>query len=145
MHIHTRKFAMIGGWVMLVMGVLSLIPALSQNNFILPALNINTSYGMFLGYFPMNIVNKAALILFGIAGIVCASRENVIPSVKFSRVVCIVMGVLAVMGLIPSLSTLFGYAPLFRGEVLTHAIFAGLGAYYGYVVPARIYKREARL
>ncbi len=145
MHIHTRKFALIGGWIMLAMGVLSFIPALSQANALLPALKVDTSYGLFLSYFPMNIFNKVALVLFGAAGVLVSSLPNVIAAVKFSRVVCIVMGVLAVVGLIPSMNTFFGYWPLFRGEVLAHGVFAILGGYYGYVIPARIYKREAQL
>lgn len=142
---HTRKFASIGGWVMLVLGVLSLIPVFSQTSYLLPALRVETSYGLFLGFFPMNIISKIVLIAFGVAGILCSRSSEVISSVKFSRTVCLVMGALAIMGLVPSLNTFFGYMPLFRGEVITHAVFAVLGGYFGYVVPARIYKSEASL
>lgn len=142
---HTRKFASVGGWVMLIMGVLALIPAFSETSYLLPALRIETSYGLFLGFFPMNILNKVALIGFGIGGILCSRTSDVIASVKYSRVVCVAMGLLAVIGLIPPLNTFFGYWPLFRGEVVLHAVFAALGGYYGYVVPARIYKSEAHL
>lgn len=142
---HARKFASYGGWVMLAMGVLALIPAFSQTSYLLPALRIETSYGLFLGFFPMNILNKVALVGFGLAGILCSRSPEVILSVKFSRVVCLAMGALAIMGLVPALNTFFGYWPLFRGEVLAHAVFAVFGGYYGYVVPARIYKTEAHL
>lgn len=142
---HTRKFASIGGWVMLILGVLSLIPAFSETSYLLPALRIETSYGLFLGFFPMNILNKVALISFGIAGILCSRTSDVISSVRYSRVVCLVMGALAIIGLIPALNTFFGYWPLFRGEVVLHGVFSVLGGYFGYVVPARIYKSEAHL
>jgi hypothetical protein len=142
---HTRKFAMIGGWVMLVLGVLALIPALSQTTYLLPALRIDASYGLFLGYFPMNIINKIALIAFGAAGIMCARTDDVIASVKFSRIVCVAMAILVIMGFFPNTNTFFGYWPLFRGEILLHAVFAVLGGYYGYVIPARIYNKEAQL
>jgi Domain of unknown function (DUF4383) len=142
---HTRKFASIGGWVMLVMGVLALVPAFSDTSYVLPALRIDTSYGLFLGFFPMNILNKLVLIGFGIGGILCSRASDVIASVKYSRVVCVAMGLLAVMGLIPPLNTFFGYWPLFRGEVISHAAFAIIGGYYGFVIPARIYKSEMHL
>lgn len=138
MHIHTRKFAMIGGWVMLVMGILSLIPTLSQNTYLLPALRLENSYGLFLGFFPMNILNKLALILFGVAGIMASRTDDVIASVKYSRIVCVAMGGLALLGLFPSTNTLFGYWPLFGGEIVGHGIFALLGGYFGYAVPASI-------
>jgi hypothetical protein len=142
---HIRKFAMIGGWIMLLMGVLALIPALTNNVYMLPPLQVQTSYGLFLGYFPMNIFNKVALILVGLAGIMASRSDDVISSVKYSRFVCIAMGALAIMGFIPSLNTLFGYWPLFRGEIVAHAVFAVFGGYFGYVVPARIYRKEAQL
>ncbi|MEK7358297.1 MAG: DUF4383 domain-containing protein [Bdellovibrionota bacterium] len=132
-----RKFALIGGAVMLAMGVLALIPGLSSIRTSLPALNIETSYGLFLGFFPMNILNKLALILFGVTGVAASRMDSVEPSVQFSRTVCVVMGVLAVLGVFPATDTLGGYWPLFGGEVTAHGVFAILGGYFGYGVPAR--------
>lgn len=135
------KFAFWGGIVMLAMGVLAFLPALSllPSEAGLPALQVEASYGAFLGNFPMNVFNKTALILFGLAGIaVSYSPARSLPlSIKWSQAVFVVMGVLAVLGLIPSTNTLFGYWPLFGGEVLAHGIFAALGAYFGYTLPAK--------
>lgn len=140
---YTKKFANIGGWVMLIIGVLALIPAFSETSYLLPALKIETSYGLFLGLFPMNILNKLALIGFGVFGIMCSRADDVITSVKYSRVLCITMAVLAVLGLFPATNTLFSYWPLFRGEVVLHAVLAVLGGYYGYIVPTRVYNSKA--
>lgn len=133
-----RRFALIGGIVMLVFGVFALIAPGSVDG--LPALNQETSYGLFLGLFPMNVINKAALIIFGIAGIAAANAKftSLPMSIHWSRAVLFVMGLLAIMGLIPQTNTLFGYAPLFRGEIVTHAIFALLGGYFGYALTSKV-------
>ncbi len=128
-----RKFAFVSGSIMLILGVLSLIPQLSTFPDWLPALKLTNSYGLFFNLFPMNIVNKVALIAFGIAGIAAANPKNlVIASVRWARTVAWVMGVAAVLGLFPQTNTLWGYWPLLRGEVLLHGVFAVLGGYYGY-------------
>ena len=136
-----RRFALIGGVVMFVMGILALVPDLSQTAAYLPDLKVTSSYGLFLGLFPMNIFNKMALIAFGIAGVLAARAESPLTSVKYSRTVAIVMGVLAVFGFIPGLNTMYGYWPLFGGEILAHGAFAVLGTYFGYAVPARLERR----
>lgn len=140
-----RKFALFGGLAMLAMlviCVLSLIPALSSSNGHLPALKVLDSSGMFLGIFPMNILNKAALLVFGGAGIIAARRENLNASIGYARVVAIFMGIMAVLGFIPSMNTFYGYLPLYGGEVVAHGAFAIAGAYYGYAVPARLMNRQ---
>ncbi len=132
---------------MLLMGLASLVPAFSLTPFeaYLPPLLLETSYGAFLGNFPMNIVNKGALIAFGLVGIaVSYSPARSLPlAIKWSQAVFVVMGVAAILGLIPRTSTFFGYWPLFGGEVLAHGIFAALGAYFGYSLPAKARMRNA--
>jgi hypothetical protein len=132
-----QGFALYGGIAMLLMGFLALIPALSVVPYEgLPVLRIDYSYGMFLGFFPMNILNKIALMAFGVAGIL-VSREaarSYESSVLYSRAVFFVMGALAILGMFPLTNTLFGFWPLYGGEIFAHAIFAILGAYFGYHV-----------
>jgi len=132
---------------MLGMGILAFIPALSltPSEASLPPLFLEASYGAFLGNFPMNIINKLALIGFGLAGIATSySPARALPlSMKFSQAVFVVMGLAAVLGLIPSTSTFFGYWPLFGGEVLMHGAFAMLGAYFGYALRIKAKKINA--
>lgn len=137
-----RKFALIGGIVMLAMGAVSLVPSYVGSNASLPLLNLDVSYGLFMGFFPMNIVNKLALIVLGFAGIIASSMKyNALPrSVLFSRVVFYVMGSAAILGMIPQTSTFFGYWPLFGGEVLAHAAFAVVGAYFGFALSYKVHK-----
>jgi hypothetical protein len=138
---NARNYAMVGGTIMLVMGVLAFVPMLNAVPLIsLPSLWVNTSYGLFLGVLPMNIFNKLALIAFGIAGILAANAEirSVRKSVLWSRAVFYVMGIAAILGMFPLTNTLYGYWPLFGGEVWAHGIFAVLGGYYGYSLQANL-------
>ncbi len=141
-----RKFALYGGAIMILMGVVSLIPALAGPTAGLPVLNLETSYGAFLNLLPMNIVNKIALIAFGVAGIGAAnSKFRSLPmSIWFSRAVLFVFGALAILGLFPETNTLNGYWPLFGGEVVAHAIFAVIGGYFGYALSSRVPKVAPR-
>jgi hypothetical protein len=135
-----RKYAMYGGLLMLLMGLISSIPGFVGSSFGLPALQINASYGSFLGAFPMNAVNKAVLILFGAAGMIVANlNTNSLPrSILYSRVVFYTMGLAAILGLFPQTSTFFGYAPLFGGAIVPHAIFAAFGAYFGFTLTHKV-------
>ena len=130
---HTKNFALIGGLVMLMMGLISFLPTLNVVEG-LPPINVNLSYGMFLDLFPLNIFNKLALILFGAAGVwAYFVKDNYHFSILFSKVVFWAMGALAILGLFPETNTLFGYWPLFGFEIIAHGIFALLGGYFGYV------------
>jgi hypothetical protein len=137
-----RRFAMIGGVFMLIWGVLALIPSLSENQAVLPGLKLETSYGLFLGMFAMNIVNKLALIVLGLWGIAAGTGEatNLPASIRYSRIVFFAMGVLAILGLIPQTSTLGGYWPLFGNNVYEHAVFAVVGAYFGWALSTRAHE-----
>ncbi len=137
---YPKKFALIGGIIMLAMGIISLIPQMVGSVQVLPPLLIEQSYGLFLGLFAMNILNKVALILFGLAGIYSASKKfsNLPASIKFSRWTFGLMGALAILGLIPQTNTLFGYWPLFGNVIWLHAAFAVIGAYFGFALTARL-------
>ena len=136
---NAKNFALVGGIVMLVIGALSLIPAFTGLAFGLPILKIETSYGLFLGIFPLNIVNKAILIGFGLWGIAAASDPvlSLPRSISFSRWVFMISAVFAVLGLFPQTNTLFGYAPLFGAAIWLHAVMALVGGIFGYSVVKR--------
>jgi hypothetical protein len=133
--VRPQNFALYGGMVMLVIGMLSLMPALSVAPYQgLPYIRIDYAYGIFLSFFPMNILNKITLMVFGVAGIL-VSKEAIgsfAASVKYSRAILFVMGIFVVLGIFPSTYTLFGFSPLFGGDVFIHSIFAILGGYFGY-------------
>lgn len=136
---NVKNFALVGGVVMLVVGALSLIPAFAGLAFGLPILKIETSYGLFLGVFPLNIVNKAILIGLGLWGIAAASDPvlSLPRSIGFSRWVFTLSSLFAVLGLFPQTNTLFGYAPLFGAGIWLHSVMALLGGLFGYSVIKR--------
>ena len=142
-----QRFALAGGIVMLLLGALALVPALSTYPIDLPPLELATSYGLFLGLFPMNILSKVVLIGFGAWGILASQAKNTsLPaSINFSRWTFVAMGVLAVLGLIPQTNTLAGYWPLFGTEIGVHAVFALLGAYFGFTLPHKASVENERL
>ena len=133
----TKRFAYISGVVMLALGIVALFVPGSPAG--LPYLDVDTNYGAFLGMFPMNILNKLALVGFGIAGIAVArAKLSGVPSaVQYSRWLFYVMGALAVLGMIPQTNTLRGTWPLFGGDIILHVIFSAAGAYYGYASSVR--------
>lgn len=136
---NAKNFALVGGIVMLVLGALSLIPAFTGLSFGLPILKIETSYGLFLGIFPLNIVNKAILIGLGLWGIAAASDPvlSIPRSITYSRVVFALTAVFAVLGIFPQTNTFFGFAPLFGAGIWLHAVMALLGGIFGYSVVRR--------
>jgi hypothetical protein len=142
-----RNFALVAGIIMLAMGLFSLVPTWQGSIETLPNLNVETSYGLFLGLFPMNIFNKVALIVFGAAGIWAGSaRFNSLPySIWYARIVGVIFGVAAILGLFPQTDTLFGYWPLFRGEIVTHAVFSLLGLTYGFYLTSKVPDIDTRL
>lgn len=137
---HPRNFALWGGLVMLVLGVLALIPALSSYPVSLPPLALEASYGLFLGLFAMNILNKLALTILGAAGLMAAYAKNTsLPaSISYSRWVFVITGALAILGLFPATNTLGGFWPLFGHEVWFHALISLLGAYFGFALSMKV-------
>lgn len=131
---HIKNFALISGLVMMTMGLISFLPTMNVTEG-LPSLSINTSYGMFLDLFPMNIFNKVLLIAFGIGGLSAyfSTKNTLHYSIIFSKIVFWIMGTLSILGLFPQTNTLFSYWPLFGFEIIVHGIFALIGGYYGYI------------
>jgi hypothetical protein len=134
MYPNPRRFALVGGIIMLAMGILAFVPGLNGSIEGLPALRLESSYGMFLGIFPMNILNKLVLILMGIWGVVAARNHetDLRNPILFCKTTFVIMGLLTIFGLFPATNTLGGYWPLFGNEIWAHALFAIVGAYFGF-------------
>lgn len=137
---HPQRFALIGGIFMALLGLVAFIPALSSYPTWLPALSLEVSYGLFLNLFAMNVLNKCALIVMGVLGIIVSqARFTELPSsINYSRLVFIVMGALAILGMIPATNTLGSYWPLFGNMVWLNAMFAAVGAYFGFALSSKV-------
>jgi hypothetical protein len=127
---------------MVILGVLSFLPGLEGARENLPPLQVDFSYGLFLGLFAMNIVTKMVLIIFGIAGIAAANAKftSLPASILFARTIMYVMGLLAIFGLFRSTDTLFGLWPLYGNVAWLNTLFAIFGGYFGYALSSKVPK-----
>ena len=119
----TQKFAKyVGGFMLLTAVAALLVPGPVEG--LLP-LNLEVSHGMFMNMLPMNIVNKLALLTFGVAGILTSQKLS--SSVAWTWATFIAMTPLTIMGIFPATNTLFGYADLYFTQIPTYGLFGILG------------------
>ena len=127
----TRTFAMIFGVVFLLVGILGFVPALVH-----PAeggaMNMGGhDMGMLLGMFPVNMYHNIVHILFGLWGL--AASRSIGGAVVYARAGAIIYALLTVLGLIPSMNTMWGMVPLYGNDVWLHGALAVVAAYFGWV------------
>ena len=129
-----RRFAMFMGVLFLLVGVLGFIPPLLWQ----PAgghaghapLRVNAFDGYLLGLFHVNVLHSAVHVLFGIMGV--AMSRSFDAARLYSRIVAVAYALLAVMGLVPALDTVFGLIPIHGHDVWLHAAVAAVSAYFGF-------------
>ena len=122
-------FALFAGIAFLSAGLLGLMPAaLIPPPADAPPLHFNLLHGDLLGLFPVNAVLSAVHLAIGFWGIV-AWHGTVSPK-GYARGLTIVYAVLAVMGLIPGLNTVFGLVPIYGHDVWLHGATAAVSAYF---------------
>jgi hypothetical protein len=127
----TATFALIFGIAYLGAGVLGLIPAaLMPPPAEAPPTHVTLLYGYLLGLFPVNVLHSAVHLAIGAWGLT-AWRGAASPTV-FARSLALFYGALALMGIIPGMSTLFGMLPLHGHDVWLHAGTALIAAYFGW-------------
>lgn len=138
----TRYFALILGIVFLLIGVLGFVPA-----FVTPAeehdLTVEWAHGRLFDLFPVNGLHNLVHILFGVWGI--AAYASFGASRFYARAVAVAYALLAIMGFIPYLRTIFGLIPIHGNDIWLHALLAIAGAYFGWVAaPAEARHLEGR-
>jgi hypothetical protein len=87
-------------------------------------------YGYLLGVFPVNELLSAVHLAIGALGV--AAWRGMTNPLVYARSVALLFGVLALMGLIPGMSTLFGALPIYGHNVWLHAGSAAIAAYFGW-------------
>jgi uncharacterized protein DUF4383 len=128
----TRHFALIAGIAYLAAGVLGFVPPLLfAPPGDAPGLSITAFYGYLLGLFPVNLMHNLVHLAIGAWGI--AAARSMTGARTYSKTLAILYGVLAVMGLIPGMGTLFGLAPIHGHDVWLHALTAAAAAYFGWM------------
>ena len=135
----TTTFALIIGIVYLAVGVLGFIPAaLQPPPPDAPPTTFTLLYGYLIGLFPVNVVHSLVHLAIGAWGVLAARGTT--AAQMYSRSLAIIYGLLAVMGLIPGMNTLFGRRPMHGHDVWLHAGTAAVAAYFGW----REVKKERR-
>lgn len=129
----TRYFALIIGVAFLLAAIGGFMPGLTlvsppQDA---PGLNVDWSYGLLLGLFPVNGLHNLFHLAVGIGGLM--SFPSYAAARFFAQVLSVTLGLLTVMGLIPGLNTLFGSFPLYGHDIWLHGLEAAIGFYLGFV------------
>ena len=126
-----KMFALIFGVVYVIAGIAGFIPSLTPHTADMPPIAVESFYGRALGLFPVNILHNLVHIAIGAWGIL--SSRNVGSARFFGKGLAVFYGLLAVMGLIPGLNTMFGLIPIYGHDVWLHAGSALVAAYFGFV------------
>ena len=127
----TRYFALVVGVAFTLAGIAGFLPFFTPHAPPeAPHLIVETSYGLLLGLFPVNIIHN--LFHFGVGMMGVLAFRSYPSALQFSRFLGVAIGVLTVMGLIPPLSTGFGLWPLYGHDIWLHGLEAVIGVYLGF-------------
>lgn len=127
-----RYFALAYGIVFLLVGAAGFVPGLVTAPE--TAAPDAETVGRLFGLFPVNALHNIVHIVFGIWGL--AAYRSLSNARIYARSVAVIYAVLAVMGLIPMLRTVFGLIPLYGHDVWLHIVLAVVAAYFGWGVRA---------
>ena len=142
----TATFALFAGMVYFSAGLLGLVPeALMPAPADAPPTRFTVLYGYLFGLFPVNVQHSVVHLLVGVWGLASWQADHIGRRVRsprmFARALAILYGVLAVLGLIPGLNTLFGVLPIHGHDVWLHAGTAVIAAYFGWRPVTEIERR----
>lgn len=136
-----RYFALISGIVYILIGIFGFIPGMvATPGTGGPEVVVNEGYGYLLSTFPVNLLHNIVHLAVGAWGLL--SYRSYVKSRNYSRGLAIFYGVLAIMGLLPVLNTMFGLIPIFGSDVWLHALTAIIAAYFGFKRPTPAELRE---
>ena len=125
------KYTFTIGAVLILIGIAGFVPAFVYAAHLTdPDLIVESGYGRIFGLFSTNILHNLIHLALGIWGVLVA--KDVAKSIYFCRFCAVFFAVVAVMGLIPGLNTIFGLVPIYGHNVWLNAIIAGTAAYFGY-------------
>jgi len=126
-----RYFALVMGITFLLVGLMAFVPGLNQTHTDHPELAVEgPGTGYLLGLFHVNILHNLVHLAFGLWGVIAYRSFD--HSRLYARVVAVSYALLAVMGLVPGLNTLFGMVPIHGHDVWLHALIAAAAAYFGF-------------
>jgi hypothetical protein len=127
----TRYFALVVGGAFTLAGIAGFIPFFTPHAPPdAPHLLVDANYGLLLGLFPVNLIHNLFHLGVGVTGIL--AFRSYASALQFSRFLGIALGILTLMGLIPSLNTGFGLWPLYGHDIWLHGLEAVIGIYLGF-------------
>jgi hypothetical protein len=127
----TTAFALVFGIAFTLAGIIGMFPAaLTPPPPQDPVLALNVLHGYLLGLFPVNVLNSALHIAFGITGLAAATTEQ--RSRLYARGLAVLCGGFGIMGMLPTLNTTFGLMPLHGNDVWLNLGAATIAAYFGW-------------
>ena len=132
----TRAFALTLGIVFLALGALGFIPALvTPAPEQAPNMTFTAFYGFLFGFLPVNYFLNLAHMAMGAWGVAASRGEG--GSRAYAKIIAVVSGSLAIVGMVPALNTVFGLIPLYGKDVWLHAIAAIAAAFFGWIMPRK--------
>ena len=127
----TRTFALLFGIAYVGAGLLGLLPGmLTPPPADAPALRVQALNGMLFGLFHVNLPHTLVHLAIGAWGL--AAYAGWSSPRMYARGLAVLYGVLALIGLIPGLNTMFGLVPLHGHDVWLHLGTAAAAAYFGF-------------
>lgn len=123
-------FALIMGILFLVVGIAGFIPGLVTEPQVEGEMAADGLFGRLLGLFPVNWLLNLVHVAFGIWGVVAFRRFG--AARVYAQAVAVIYAVLAIMGFIPALQTLFGLVPLYGNDIWLHIAIAVVAAIFGF-------------
>src|SRR6188474_3793082 len=119
----TRVFALALGIALIIFGFLGFLPAaLTPPPAEAGQLRFTASEGYLFGLFHVNAAHSVLFVLLGAVGLPMFAKWSTARA--YCEIVAAICAVLAILGLIPRLDTLFGLIPLYGHNVWLHAIVA---------------------
>ena len=129
--VFTRYFALIVGIAFTLAGIAGFLPFFTPHAAVdAPHLFVNTSYGLLLGLFPVNIIHNFFHFGWGVLGILAFRTYP--SALRFSRYFGVTLAILTIMGLLPPLRTGFGIMPLYGHDIWLHGLEAIIAIYLGF-------------
>jgi hypothetical protein len=137
MEMTIRTFALVLGILYLGLGIFGFVPPLvSAAPNPAPDVGMLALYGYLLGFFPVNFILNLVHLATGAWGV--AASRGAGGARAYSRTVAVFYAILAVIGMVPEINTLFGIAPLQGHNVWLHGLTAIAAGFFGFIWAAAV-------
>ena len=130
-----KKFSGAVGLTYLALGLFGIIPSflppVSSVPEIVAEVGVTRGYGNLLGVFPINAFEAIVYIVIGLAGLTALFGTEPFARL-YADTLAVWLGLIGVLGLIPTANTLFGLMPIYGNDVWLHLGTAAIAAYFGF-------------